>query len=127
MLFVAGRDRRLPAVALAALLFHVGVAWAAVEALELDGAAVALSVSTLVVLGALLLLLSPEVLVDASRGLAFGVILVGALALAAFGAAAALLPPVAAAAVGVAAFGVLLAAARSLGLRQAWGYLRTLE
>jgi peptidoglycan biosynthesis protein MviN/MurJ (putative lipid II flippase) len=127
MLFVAGRDRRLPALALAGLLLHVGVAWAAVEALDLDGVAVALSVSTLAVLAVLLLLLSPEVLVDASRGLALGVIVVGALALAAFGAAAALLPSVPAAAVGVAVFGALLAAARSLGLRQAWGYLRTLQ
>jgi hypothetical protein len=127
MLFVAGRDRRLPELALAVLLLHVVIAWLAVEALELDGAAVALTVSTLAVLAVLLLLLSPEVLTDASRGLAAGAVVVGALALVAFGAAAALLPSVPAAAVGVAVFAALLVAARGLGLRQAWGYLRTLE
>ena len=127
MLFVAGRDRRLPLLAVAALLVHVVVAWAAVEAFDLDGAAVALTVSTLLVLAALLLLLSPQVLADASRGLVLGALLTGALALAAFGLAAAALPAAAAAAVGAVAFAALLLAARRLGLQQAWGYLRTLE
>jgi hypothetical protein len=98
-----------------------------VEAFELDGAAVALTISTLVVLVALLVLLSPKVLADAARGLALGAVVTGALALAAFGAAELLLPAPPAAVVGAVAFGALLLALRRLGLQQAWGYLRTLE
>jgi O-antigen/teichoic acid export membrane protein len=127
MLFVAGRDRRLPVVAVAILLVHVLVAWAAVKAFELDGAALALTVSTLVALVALLGLLSQQVLADASRGLVLGAFLTGGVALVAFGAAAAVLPAPPAALIGVAAFGALLLATRRLGLQQAWGYLRTLE
>ena len=127
MLFVADRDRGLPALALGALVLHAAVAWLAVRGLELDGVAVALFLSTLAVLAALLLLLSPEVLRGASRGLGLGVAVVAPLALAAFGLSAALLPEVAAAVVGVALFGAALVATRSLVLGQAWGYLRTLK
>jgi len=127
MLFVVARERRLPALAVAALALHVSVAWAAVEAFELDGAAVALTASTLGVLVALLLLLSPQVLAAGSRGLALGAVVTGGLALAAFGVAAAVLPRAAAAALGALLFAGLLLAARRLGLQQAWGYLRTLE
>ena len=127
MLFVAGRERRLPLLALAVLLLHVPVAWAAVDAFELNGAALALTVSTLVVLVALLLLLSPRVLSASGRGLAFGAAAVGGLALVAFGLPAALLPDAVAAIAGSGVFVALLLAARDLGLRQAWGYLRALD
>jgi hypothetical protein len=127
MLFVAGRERALPLLALAVLALHVLVAWVAVEAFELDGAAVALTLSTLVVLVALLVILSPEVLVEAAGGLALGAIVTGVLALAAFGVAALVLPDPSAAALGAVAFAGLLVVLRRLGLQQAWGYLRTLE
>lgn len=127
MLFVVARNRWLPVLAVAALALHVAVAWAAVAAFELDGAAVALAVSTLAVLATLLLLLSPQVLSAGARGLARGAVVVGAPALAAFGIAAAILPAAAAAALGTALFAVFLLAARRLGLQEAWGYLRTLE
>ena len=127
MLFVAGRDRRLPLLAVAALVFHVVATWILVSLFELDGAAVALTVSTLAVLVALLLLLSPQVLSDGARGLLLGAAVTGGLALAAFGAASALLPEEPAAAVGAVVFAGLLLAARGLGLQQAWGYLRTLD
>lgn len=127
ILFVAGRERRLPLLAGAAIALHVAVAWAAVDAFELDGAALALTVSTLAVLAALLLLLSPRVLAVGGRRLAAGAALIGVLAVTTFAAPAALLPDVPAAAVGVAAFGGVLLAARRFGLRQAWGYLRTLD
>ena len=127
LLFVAGRDRLLPLVAVAALALHVAVTWLAVGAMELDGAAVALAVSTLAVLAALLLILSPQVLSAGAQGLLGGAALVAALALAAFGTAALVLPRAAAAAAGAALLAVLLVGARGLGLRQAWGYLRTFE
>jgi hypothetical protein len=79
------------------------------------------------VLASLLLLLSPRVLEAGVRGLLLDAGLVGGLALIAFGAADAILPAEPAAVVGALAFGAMLVAARGLGLRQAWGYLRTLE
>jgi hypothetical protein len=127
MIFVAGRERRLPLLAGVALLLHVLVAKLAVDAFELAGAALALTISTGFVLASLLLLLSPRVLEAGVRGLLLDAGLVGGLALIAFGAADAILPAEPAAVVGALAFGAMLVAARGLGLRQAWGYLRTLE
>ena len=127
MLFVAGRVRGLPSLAAAALLVHVAVAWVAVDALGLDGAAVALALSTAAVLAVLLMMLSRRVLVDAARGLGAGALLTATLTLAAFGVASAVLPAAPAAALGVAVFAALLLAASRFGLQQAWGYLRTLD
>jgi peptidoglycan biosynthesis protein MviN/MurJ (putative lipid II flippase) len=127
LLFVAGRERRLPLLAIAALLLHVALTWAAARAFELDGVALALTLSTLAVLTALLALLSPHVLAESGRRLALGAAAIGALAVLAFGAPAWLLPDTAAALIGVAAFGALLVGLRDRGLRQAWGYLRTLD
>ena len=127
MLFVAGRERRLPLLAIAALLVDVALTWTAVDAFELDGAALALTVSTLVVLVVLLALLSPHVLAESGRRLALGAAAIGALALVSFAVPAWVLPDAAAAVVGVAAFGGLLVAVRDRGLQQAWSYLRTLD
>ena len=127
LLFVAGRERRLPWLAIAALAVHVVLTWAAVEAFELDGLALALTLSTLVVLAVLLGLLSAQVLAESGRRLALGAAAVGGLALVAFAAPSWLLPDAAAAVFGVAIFGALLVALRDRGLRQAWSYLRTLD
>lgn len=127
MLFVAGRERPLPLVALALVLLHGLVTWAAVDALELDGAALALTLSTLVVLAVLLVLLSPDVLASSGRALALGALATGALAFVAFGLPALLLPDVVAAVAGIGIFAALVVAGPNLGLRQAWGYLRTLD
>ena len=61
------------------------------------------------------------------RGLLLGAAVTGGLALVAFGAAAAVLPASPRRSSGLVAFGALLVAVRGLGLRQAWGYLRTLD
>jgi hypothetical protein len=61
------------------------------------------------------------------RGLLRGAAVIGGLALLAFGVANAILPEEPAAIVGAVAFCGMLLVARDLGLRQAWGYLRTLE
>ena len=127
MLFVAGRERRLPLLAIAALAVDVPLTWAAVDAFELDGAALALTIATLGVLAVLLALLSSRVLAESGRRLALGAAAIGALALVSFAAPALVLPDAAAAVVGVAAFGALLVAVRDRGLQQAWSYLRTLD
>ncbi|MBA3475329.1 MAG: hypothetical protein H0T10_01060, partial [Actinobacteria bacterium] len=117
ILFVARRERPLPLLAAAALLIHGLVAWAAVKAFGLDGAALALTLSTLLVFAVVLLLISPQVLTQSSRGLALGALLTGGLALAVFAAADAILPATAAAALGAALFAALLLATRRLGLQ----------
>ena len=127
MLFVANKARRLPLLAIGALLLDVVLTWTAVDAFELDGAALALTVSTLVVLAVLLVLLSPRVLAESGRRLALGAAAIGALALVSFAVPARVLPNTAAAVVGVAAFAALLVAVRDRGLQQAWSYLRTLD
>ncbi len=127
MLFVANKTRRLPLLAIGALLLDVVLTWTAVDAFELDGAALALTVSTLVVLAVLLVLLSPRVLAESGRRLALGAAAIGALALVSFAVPARVLPNTAAAVVGVTAFAALLVAVRDRGLQQAWSYLRTLD
>ena len=127
LLFVAARERRLPAVAIATLALHVLVAWLAIEAWELDGAVVALTVTTLVILVALLALLSMPVLTGVARGLGLAALATGGLALLAFGAADAVAGAVVASLAGLALFAALLVATRSLGLRDAWAYLRALD
>jgi hypothetical protein len=127
LLFVAARDRLLPAVAVGALALHVVLAWLAVDAWELDGAVLALAVSTLAILAALLALLSADVLAAAGRGLALAALATGGLAAASFGAFGLVTGGSLAAALGLAAFAALLLATRSLGLRQAWAYLRALQ
>ncbi len=127
MLFVAARERWLPLLAAAALVLHLATTWIAVSLFELEGAAVALTVSTFAMLAALLLLLSPEVLSAGARGLVLGAVVTGGTALVAFGGASALLADAPAAGLGLVLFAGLLLATRRLGLQQAWGYLRTLE
>jgi len=127
MIFVAGRGARLPVLAGVSVAIHIVVAYLAVQAFELAGAALALTISTGLVLVSLLLLLSPQVLRAGVRGLVVGAAVIGGLALVAFGLADAVLPAEPAAVVGALAFCGMLTAVRGLGLRQAWGYLRTLE
>ena len=127
LLFVAARERMLPAVAVATLALHVLVAWIAIEAWELDGAVVALTLTTLAILVALLALFSMRLLTGASRGLGLATLATGGLAVLAFGAADLVAGAVVAAIVGLALFAALLVATRSFGLAEAWAYLRALQ
>ncbi|MFO7572722.1 MAG: hypothetical protein R6W48_09020 [Gaiellaceae bacterium] len=122
--FVAGRLRLLPWIALGVLPVQLLLAWAGASMLELEGLALALAVSTLVILAGLLIQL--QALERALRGLFAAALLLGVLALVAFAPPALVLGPVAAAAVGLVAYGVLLALVRPRGLTSGWRYLRTL-
>jgi hypothetical protein len=86
-----------------------------------------LTISTLAVLVVLLLFLGGNVLAASGRALAVGALALGALALVAFGLPAVLLPDAVAAFAGIGLFAALVIAGSNLGLRQAWGYLRTLD
>jgi hypothetical protein len=127
LLFVSGRERLLPAIALGALVVHVPVEWALERAWGLPGLAVGLAVTTLLVLAALLAVLSTSTLVSAAEGIGVLTVLAGGLAVAAFGLSGLVLDGVAAAALGLALYVAVLLAWRPRGLRDAWAYVRALS
>lgn len=127
LLFVAGRSRALPLLAVAALALHVPLAWAARELLGLAGLALALALTTLAVLAGLLAALAPRALAAVARGLVVPAALCATLALVAFGAPALVLDGIAAAAAGLVLYAGLLALTRPRGLTDAWAYVRALH
>jgi len=122
--FVAGRTRGLPWIALAALVLQVPLAWAGASWLELDGLALALAITTVLILAALLAEL--RALADTARELLAASFVVAALTVAAFLPPALVFGPVVSAAVGLALYLVLFAVIRPRGLRASWSYLRAL-
>jgi peptidoglycan biosynthesis protein MviN/MurJ (putative lipid II flippase) len=126
LLFVAGRERLLPALALAAVGVQIPLEWGFQELWGLEGVAVGLALTTLAIVGALLALLSRETLARAAAGLGALTLLSGSLAAASFGLAALVLGGVAAAVVGAAVYSAALLLWRPRGLRAAWAYVRAL-
>jgi hypothetical protein len=122
--FVAERTRGLLWIALAALVLQVPLAWAAAAILDLDGLALALGLTTLLILCALLVELG--VLVVTLRGLALATLVVLVVTVATFAPPALLLGSAASAALGVVLYAVLLAVVRPRGLLASWRYLRAL-
>ena len=122
--FVTGRTRALPWIGLAALALQVPLAWLGAEMLELDGLALALALTTVLVCIALLRELG--VLADSGPALVVAAVTIGAIAVVSFAAPSLLLGSVAAAALGVVAYVVLLAVIRPRGLAAGWQYLRAL-
>ena len=127
LLYVVERHRVLVPIALGAVALHVPVALALREALGIEGLAVALGITALGVLAALLFALSPRALADAAFALARVAVAVGLIVAASFGLAALVLSDAFAALAGLAVYGALLALLRPRGLREAWTYLRELH
>jgi hypothetical protein len=125
LVFVAGRARRLPVLALAAALVHVPLAVFGQVTLGLEGLALALAATTAALLGGALVLLAATE--PAVRGLATAALVVGALAACAFLPAGLFLDAAAAAAVGAVVYVALVALFRPPPLVEAWRYLRTLS
>jgi hypothetical protein len=123
--FVADRVRPLPWIGAAALALQVLLAWALAELLDLDGLAVALTLSTFVVFAALLRVL--DALSGGLRGLAAAAVTIAALTVVAFLPASLVVGSLAAALVGFVAYVALVGLARPRGLRASWSYLRTLR
>jgi hypothetical protein len=123
--FVAGRLRLLPVIGAVALAVQIALAWIGSELLELDGLAIALTISTLFVLAALLAQL--EALEAGLRGIVRAAVVIAAVAAVAFAPANLLLGTLSAALAGVLLYVVIVAAWRPLGLTQSWGYLRALR
>jgi hypothetical protein len=125
LVFVRGRARWLPLLAAAALGAQVLVEWGLSAAFGLAGVAAGLAVTTAGVLVALLYALGALPLV--ARGVAVAAIVLGLLALAAFGLPRLVLGPLAAAAVGLVLYAVALGVWRPADLRAAWAYTRALQ
>jgi len=125
LLFVRGRARWLPLLAVAALLVHVPVEWASRALLGLAGIAAGMALTTGLVLVVLLSALGA--LVPTLRGIAVAALTCGALAAVAFGVPGALFGGVAAALVGLVLYAGILLAWKPAGLRTAWTYMRGLQ
>jgi O-antigen/teichoic acid export membrane protein len=127
LLFVMDRSHRLELIAVAAVVVHVPVTIALREAFGLPGIAFALALSTCGVIAVLMMAVSPRMLAVSALGLGRLAIRLTFVAGLSFGVLALLVGGVAAAAVGLALYALLLAAIRPRGLREAWAYVRALH
>src|SRR5207248_11782686 len=93
----------------------------------LTGVAVALGISTMLMVLALMAALAPRMLAQSVLGLGRLALIVGAATALAFGGASLLLPAAPAVALGVFVYALLLVAVRQLGLAEAWRYVRALH
>ena len=122
--FVMGRTHGLPWIGLSALAIQVPLAWLGAEVVGLDGLALSLGLTTVLVCVAVLRLLGA--LADSASGLVAAALTIGVIAVVSFAVPSLLLGSVAAAALGVVAYVVLLAIIRPRGLAAGWQYLRAL-
>jgi hypothetical protein len=125
LVFVRGRARWLPVLAVAALGAQVLIEWPARAAFGLAGVAVGLGLTTGLVL--LVLLAWLGAVVAALRGIAVAALTCGSVALVAYGVPRLVLGPVGAAVFGLAAYAAVLAVWRPAPLRHAFGYMRDLD
>lgn len=125
LIFVRGRARWLPALAIAALLVHVPLEWGLRSAFGLGGLVGGMAVTTAVTLGALLVAL--RALKMTMVGVVIAALACGALASLLFGVPSTFLGPVATALAGVVLYTAVLGVWRPAGLRHAWAYVRTLQ
>ena len=125
LLFVRGRARWLPLLAVAALAAHVLIEWGGRALGGLGGVAGGMALTTAgvlaVVLAALAALRQTVVLLVPAAAV------IGGIAVASFGLPALVLESLAAAAVGLVIYVAVLAVARPSGLRHAWSYLHSLQ
>ncbi len=124
LLFVRGRARWLPLLAVAALAAHVLLEWVGSSWLGLAGIAAGMALTTALVLG--VLLTSLGALPATTRGVLGAAAACAAPALLGFGLAGLLLGAVPGAVVGFVLYAGALALWRPVGLTGAWSYLRQL-
>jgi hypothetical protein len=125
LLFVLGRTRWLPLLAVVAFAVNIPVEWAGRAAFGLAGIAAGMAATTTGVL--VVLLLGLDALRPAARGILGAAVTCGLVATAAFAAAWFLVGPLGGAALGLAAYAGTLALWRPAGLHAAWSYLRGLQ
>jgi hypothetical protein len=127
LVFVAGRKKALVPIAVAGFVAFIPLGLAFRAAWDLNGIAVALGLSTLVIAFGLMWAISLRTLEIAAAGLARLALAVGGAAALAFGGLSLALQPAAAATLGVLVYALLILSMRSLGLSAAWSYVRGLH
>jgi peptidoglycan biosynthesis protein MviN/MurJ (putative lipid II flippase) len=127
LLFVLERPRVLVPIAVAALVVDVPLSLALRAALDLRGLVLAMALTTLLVVIALTAAVSRRMLVLTAVGLAKTSVLVGALAVAAFGLPDLVTRAPVAAVVGLVVYTGTLVVLRPRGLVEAWSYVRVLH
>jgi hypothetical protein len=125
LLFVRGRARWLPLLAVGALGLHVLVEWGGRRIAGLAGVAGGLAVTTAGILAVVLFALGA--LAPTLRALLPAALVCGVVAAVAFAIPAALAGSVVAAVAGVIVYALVLGVGRPPGLRQAWAYLHSLQ
>jgi len=127
LVFVAERQRLLVPLAVGGFLVCIPLGLGLRAVAGLAGIAVATGLATLLIAGGLLWMLSPQTLGIAVLGLARLALAVGAATTLAFGALSLALPIVPAAVAGLFVYAAIMLALRSLGLSDAWAYVRGLH
>ncbi len=127
LLFVMRRTRLLLPLAAAAVVVDVPISIAGRAWGGLTGVAVALGISTILLVAGLMAALAPRTLALSAVGLGQLALIVGAATALAFGGASLLLGAVPAAVLGLLVYGLLLVVMRQFGLADAWHYVRALH
>jgi hypothetical protein len=127
LVFVAGKRRALVPLALVGFGSFIPLGIGLRAAWGLPGIAIALGLATLVISLGLMAVVAPQTLAIAGVGLARLALAVGAASALAFGALSLALSPVPAALLGVLVYSLVIASLRSLGLSEAWTYVRGLH
>ena len=127
LVFVAGRRSLLLPIGAVGFAACIPLGLGLRAAWGLPGIAVAVGIATLVVALGLLRALSGRTFAIAALGLARLSLVVGTAAALAYGGLSLALPAAAAAAVGTVAYAAIIFATRSLGLTEAWSYVRGLH
>ncbi len=127
LVFVAGRRTVLVPLALAGFGLCIPLGLGLRAAWGLPGVAVAIGLATLVVMLGLMAAVSTRALAIAALGLARLAFAIGVASALAFGGLSLALSPVPAALLGVLVYGTIVYATRSLGLSDAWLYVRRLH
>src|SRR4051794_10702314 len=127
LVFVAARQRYLVPIALAGFLSMIPLGLALRAAWGLPGIAVAVGLATLVIACGLMAAVDRRTLEIAVLGVLRLSAALGVASAFAFGAVSLALPAIPAAVVGILVYCVIVLAMRSLGLRDAWTYIRGLH
>lgn len=125
LLFVRGRAKWLPLLAVGALGVHVLVEWGGRAIGGLGGVAGGLAVTTALILAVVLAALGA--LAPTLRALVPAALVCGVVAAVAFGIPAVVVGPFAAAVAGLVVYALALGVGRPPGLRHAWAYLHSLQ
>jgi hypothetical protein len=127
LVFVAEKRWTLIPLAIVGFVLCIPIGLGLRSLWGLQGLAIALGISTFVITAGLMATISLRTLSIAAVGLARLALAIGASAALAFGGLSLLLQPAPAALLGVVVYGALMYALRSLGLSDAWTYVRGLH